>query len=75
VITTEKARYQGAETQVEAIRMFTCGRLSVAVLLNHFYDALVERGRNLRKRGEWAQLIQEKNYRVIFEQTLKENGK
>lgn len=75
VITTEKARCEGSETQVEAIRMFTCGRLSVAVLLNHFYDALIERGRNLRKRGEWTQLIQEKSYRVIFEQALNENGK
>lgn len=75
VITTEKERRAGTETQVKAIRMFACGRLSVAVLLSHFYDSLIDRGRDLRKRGEWAQLIQEKNYRVVLEQSLSQDGK
>jgi hypothetical protein len=53
--------------------MFACGKLSVAIFLSHFYDSLGERGRDLRKRGEWTQLIQEKNYGVLLEQVLYED--
>jgi hypothetical protein len=31
--------------------MFRCDKLSVAVLLNHFYDSIIERGRSLRKES------------------------
>jgi hypothetical protein len=50
VITTEKARYEGVETQVEAIRMFTCGRLSVTSLNRGFPRPFLLNARMLHKR-------------------------
>ena len=70
VITFEKLRQTGAETQVKRVRMFDCQKLSVAVLLSHFYDSLSERGRTLRKRGEWTQMLQQNSYKVFLNRDL-----
>ncbi len=70
VVILQKQHSSDHETKIESIRMFHCNRLSVAILLSHFYDSLTIRGRNLRKRGEWTQLLQQEQYRMILETNL-----
>jgi len=57
------------------IKVFGCDKLSIAILLNHFYDSVAERGRTLTRRGEWVQLLQKQNYTVLGEQTLNVDAK
>lgn len=70
VITVEKLRPNNEGRMPVIVRMFSCNNLSVAILLSHFYDSLTDRGRNMSKRGEWTQILQQVNYPMILEQSL-----
>jgi hypothetical protein len=61
-----------SETGVERLnlKMFECDRLAAAVLLSHFYDSVAERGRNLARRGEWVQVLQKQDYRILSDETV-----
>jgi hypothetical protein len=52
------------------VKIFECDKLAAAILLSHFYDSLGSHGRDLKRRGEWVQVLQKQNYRLLSEETL-----
>lgn len=75
VFITDKQKDQHHALRSVTLRSFDCGRLSVAVLLSHFYDSLEQHGRDLKRRGEWVRMLQGAGCRPtekpIIEETLK----
>ena len=55
---------------VVTMRLFDCGKLSIAVLLTNLYDSIQRRGRDMTRRGEWVQVVQKENLRLVKEITI-----
>lgn len=53
-----------------SLRIFGCDKLSPAILLSHLYDSFPSNSRDMRKRGEWVQLLQQKSYKILLEREL-----
>jgi hypothetical protein len=55
---------------IVSVKIFECEKLAAAILLSHLYGSIVSRGRDLTRRGEWVQVLQKQEYRVLSEKVI-----
>lgn len=67
VLLTNKDALQTNPKAPVSMRVFECGKLSVAIVLMNLYDSIQHRGRDMNRRGEWTQLLQKKEFKLIKE--------
>jgi hypothetical protein len=70
VLLINKDTLQADPNGLIKMRLFECGKLSVAVLLTNLYDSIQHRGRDLSRRGEWVRVVQKKEFKLIKEITI-----
>jgi hypothetical protein len=70
ILIFDKPRSSEQQVRSVDLRMFTCEKLSVAIILSHFYDSIPRSGRDLHRRGEWTQLLQKPDYEMILQQRI-----
>jgi hypothetical protein len=67
VLLTSKDALKGDPKGTVTMRLFDCGKLSIAVLLTNLYDSIQRRGRDLTRRGEWVQVVQSEDIKLVKE--------
>lgn len=70
VLLADKDALQADEKGVVKMRLFDCGKMSVAVMLTNLYDSIQQRGRDMTRRGEWVQVVQKEDFKLIREITI-----
>ena len=70
VLLTNKDGLQADANGVVTMRLFDCGKLAIAVLLTNLYDSIQRCGRDVTRRGEWVQVVQKENLRLVKEITI-----
>jgi hypothetical protein len=70
VLLIDKDALQGDPNGHIKMRLFECGKLSIAVLLTNLYDSIQHRGRDLSRRGEWVRVVQKREFKLVKEITI-----
>lgn len=70
VLLVDKTGLENDSGGALKMRLFDCGKMSIAVMLANLYDSIQHRGRDMSRRGEWMQLLQNESFALVKEITI-----